>query len=142
MWPRSIAFSPPGKSAYLKAFELSFSISLADQGRLHPTHGPAGDFAPGGDHLFAARTSYDVRHLISTWFGPYDREPGLKMEISVIGSTQLTFGRHRFPISIKGIILDGQKVVLLKNERDEWEPPGGKLELGEAPEDYVSRETE
>jgi mutator protein MutT len=60
----------------------------------------------------------------------------------MMGSTQATFGPHRFPISIKGIILDGQKVVLLKNERDEWELPGGKLELGEAPEDCVRREIE
>jgi 8-oxo-dGTP pyrophosphatase MutT (NUDIX family) len=55
-------------------------------------------------------------------------------------STQETLGPHRFPISIKGVILDGTKVVLLRNERDEWELPGGKLELGEAPEDCVSRE--
>jgi mutator protein MutT len=58
------------------------------------------------------------------------------------GPIEATFGPHRFPISIKGIILDEQKVVLLKNERDEWELPGGKLELGEAPEDCVSREIE
>jgi 8-oxo-dGTP pyrophosphatase MutT (NUDIX family) len=30
--------------------------------------------------------------------------------------------------------------VLLKNEREEWELPGGKLELGESPEDCVVRE--
>ena len=56
------------------------------------------------------------------------------------GPIDATFEPHRFPISIKGIILDRQKVVLLKNNRDEWELPGGKLELGEAPEDCVSRE--
>ena len=60
----------------------------------------------------------------------------------MVGLTQATFGRHRFPISIKGIILDEQRVVLLKNERDEWELPGGKLQLGEAPEDCVRREIE
>jgi len=31
---------------------------------------------------------------------------------------------------------------LLKNERDEWELPGGKLELGESPEVCVVREIE
>ena len=45
-----------------------------------------------------------------------------------------------WPVSIKGVCLVGAKVVLLKNERDEWELPGGKLELGEAPEDCCARE--
>src|SRR5258708_14731211 len=49
-------------------------------------------------------------------------------------------GAHRFPVSIKGVILHQGKVVLLKNERDEWELPGGKLELGEEPESCVARE--
>ena len=47
---------------------------------------------------------------------------------------------YRFPVSIKGIIYHDGKVVLLKNEREEWELPGGKLELGEAPEVCVLRE--
>jgi 8-oxo-dGTP pyrophosphatase MutT (NUDIX family) len=32
------------------------------------------------------------------------------------------------------------RVLLLKNERDEWELPGGKLELGEDPRACVARE--
>ncbi len=47
---------------------------------------------------------------------------------------------YRFPVSVKGIVYQDGKVVLLKNERDEWELPGGKLELGEAPEFCVVRE--
>lgn len=49
---------------------------------------------------------------------------------------------YRIPVSIKGIVYHNGKVVLLKNERDERELPGGKLELGEAPEVYVIREIE
>jgi len=37
------------------------------------------------------------------------------------------------------IIRDG-RVVLCRNERDEWELPGGKLELSESPEQCLTRE--
>ncbi len=46
----------------------------------------------------------------------------------------------RFPVSIKGVVVVEGKVALLKNERDEWELPGGKLEPGEQPGDTVVRE--
>lgn len=49
---------------------------------------------------------------------------------------------YRFPVSVKGVVFLDGKVVLLKNERDEWELPGGKLELGELPALCVSREIE
>lgn len=49
---------------------------------------------------------------------------------------------YRFPVSVKGIVYHDGRVVLLKNERDEWELPGGKLELGETPETCVVREIE
>jgi 8-oxo-dGTP pyrophosphatase MutT (NUDIX family) len=39
------------------------------------------------------------------------------------------------------LVVDYQgRVPLLKNERDEWELPGGKLEVGESPEHSVCRE--
>lgn len=47
---------------------------------------------------------------------------------------------YRFPVSIKGVIIRNAQVVLLKNERAEWELPGGKLEPGESPEVCVVRE--
>jgi ADP-ribose pyrophosphatase YjhB (NUDIX family) len=36
-----------------------------------------------------------------------------------------------FPVSVKGVLMDGDTVVLLENERKEWELPGGRLESGE-----------
>lgn len=44
-----------------------------------------------------------------------------------------------FLISVKGIIIDNDHIILLKNERNEWELPGGRLEL-ETPEECVIRE--
>jgi len=46
----------------------------------------------------------------------------------------------RFPVSVKGVIFLDGKVVLLRNERDEWELPGGKLERGEEPSACLVRE--
>jgi len=49
---------------------------------------------------------------------------------------------YRFPVSVKGIVVRDGAVVLVRNRRDEWELPGGKLELGESPEHCVAREIE
>ena len=46
----------------------------------------------------------------------------------------------RFPVAIKGVVFVGGRVVLLRNERDEWELPGGKLEPGENPGHCAVRE--
>ncbi len=46
----------------------------------------------------------------------------------------------RWPVSVKGIVSSGDHVLLLLNERDEWELPGGRLESGESPEQCVARE--
>jgi len=46
-----------------------------------------------------------------------------------------------YPISVKGVLLSLQgEVILLLNEREEWELPGGRLELGESPTVCVARE--
>jgi 8-oxo-dGTP pyrophosphatase MutT (NUDIX family) len=47
---------------------------------------------------------------------------------------------YRFPVSVKGVVIRGGRVVLLENERDEWELPGGKLEPSESPQGCVVRE--
>lgn len=45
-----------------------------------------------------------------------------------------------FPISVKGVIFRGDAVCLLKNDRGEWELPGGRLEIDETPPACVARE--
>jgi 8-oxo-dGTP pyrophosphatase MutT (NUDIX family) len=45
-----------------------------------------------------------------------------------------------FPVSIKGVLVEAGRVVLLENERDEWELPGGRLEPRESPKTCLVRE--
>ena len=47
---------------------------------------------------------------------------------------------YAFPVSVKGVAVQDGKVLLLENERNEWELPGGKLERGEDPAGCVVRE--
>lgn len=48
--------------------------------------------------------------------------------------------REYLPVSVKGVVLSDERAVLLKNERDEWELPGGRPEPGEGPQDCLRRE--
>ena len=45
-----------------------------------------------------------------------------------------------FPVSIKGVLYESRRVVLLENERSEWKLPGGRLEPAEGPEACLARE--
>ncbi|RON58494.1 NUDIX hydrolase [Pseudomonas frederiksbergensis] len=46
-----------------------------------------------------------------------------------------------FPVSIKGVLQSPEGlIVLMLNERDEWELPGGRIELGETAADCLARE--
>lgn len=43
----------------------------------------------------------------------------------------MTYKPPTWPVSVKGVALDASgRVALLKNERREWELPGGRLEIG------------
>lgn len=46
----------------------------------------------------------------------------------------------QFPVSIKGVVLQANQVILVRNDRAEWELPGGRLERDETPERCVVRE--
>lgn len=51
-----------------------------------------------------------------------------------------TYTVRVFPVSVKGVVVRDGRVLLLKNEREEWELPGGKLGLGEEPGACAARE--
>lgn len=46
----------------------------------------------------------------------------------------------RLPISVKGVLIHRARVLLLRNDRGEWELPGGRLDDGETPEAALVRE--
>lgn len=46
----------------------------------------------------------------------------------------------RFPVSVKGLIIQKGKTLLVKNERGEWDLPGGKLKAGDDPKSGLVRE--
>ena len=46
-----------------------------------------------------------------------------------------------YPVSVKGVLFSPQgEVVLLLNEREEWELPGGRIEPGESSTECLARE--
>ena len=47
---------------------------------------------------------------------------------------------YLIPVSIKGVVIENNKVWLRKNERNEWELPGGKIDKGEQPVETIIRE--
>ncbi len=44
------------------------------------------------------------------------------------------------PVSVKAVILDQGRVLLLANDRGEWELPGGRLDRGESETEALIRE--
>lgn len=47
---------------------------------------------------------------------------------------------YKIPVSVKGIVFDGDAVWLRKNQRNEWGLPGGKVDRGEQPAETAVRE--
>jgi hypothetical protein len=47
------------------------------------------------------------------------------MSVSASAGAGVEAGR-RFPVSVKGVAVQAGKVLLLENERAEWELPGGR----------------
>ena len=45
-----------------------------------------------------------------------------------------------YPTSVKGVLLLNRKVLLVKNSRDEWELPGGRIDADEDHAQTLSRE--
>jgi len=45
-----------------------------------------------------------------------------------------------YTVSIKGVLVRDDRVLLVHNERGEWELPGGRIEPGETPDQTVARE--
>lgn len=50
------------------------------------------------------------------------------------------WGNLAVTLSCKVIVRDGDQIRLRKNERDDWELPGGRLEENEQPEETARRE--
>lgn len=46
----------------------------------------------------------------------------------------------RWPVSVKGVVWVGERVVLAHNARKQWELPGGRLDRHEAMEAGLARE--
>lgn len=65
----------------------------------------------------------------------------LRILIHVIGRFFKTDNfAQKYPVSVKAIIVDRQRILCLRNDRGEWDFPGGKINGDENPESTLIRE--
>jgi 8-oxo-dGTP pyrophosphatase MutT (NUDIX family) len=57
-----------------------------------------------------------------------------------VGAGKDAVNEVNYPTSIKGVLLLNGRVLLVKNPRNEWELPGGRIEEGEDHAKALSRE--
>lgn len=69
-----------------------------------------------------------------------EQATGSPIEVAGVQQAKPPAGSPVWPVSVKGVLFIAREVVLLQNERDEWELPGGRLEAGEEPGSCLARE--
>jgi 8-oxo-dGTP pyrophosphatase MutT (NUDIX family)/GNAT superfamily N-acetyltransferase len=84
---------------------------------------------------FYRRLGYEVYGALD--YPPRHRRLFLAKPLASGGTRNLV---KLFPTSIKGVLFEGDRVVLLENERRSWELPGGRLDPGEDPASCLRRE--
>jgi 8-oxo-dGTP pyrophosphatase MutT (NUDIX family)/GNAT superfamily N-acetyltransferase len=84
---------------------------------------------------FYRRLGYAVFGAVD--YPPRHRRLFLSKPLDPQGETHIV---GLFPASIKGVLFEGDRVVLLENERLSWELPGGRLDPGEDPAACLVRE--
>jgi 8-oxo-dGTP pyrophosphatase MutT (NUDIX family) len=64
--------------------------------------------------------------------------------ISLALKVMILAAMSKLSVSVKGVVLRNNnadaEVLLLRNDRNEWELPGGRMDSGETPEECLARE--
>jgi 8-oxo-dGTP pyrophosphatase MutT (NUDIX family)/GNAT superfamily N-acetyltransferase len=84
---------------------------------------------------FYRRLGYEVYGALD--YPPHHRRLFLAKPLAPDGAHNLV---KLYLTSIKGVLFEGDRVVLLENERRSWELPGGRLDPGEDPAMCLRRE--
>jgi 8-oxo-dGTP pyrophosphatase MutT (NUDIX family)/GNAT superfamily N-acetyltransferase len=84
---------------------------------------------------FYRRLGYELYGALD--YPPHHRRLFLSKPLASDGTANLV---KLFATSIKGVLFEGSRVVLLENERRVWELPGGRLDPGEDPAACLRRE--